>query len=183
MDCSTNKKIITKSSWVLPFLLPSFSLQTPIEGLHQHDGDPSGEGCTLERRRWGRLGLCGGGCKFLGEGEGGERRPKREQDRGATAKPKEGGGAAIVLGGEEWAFLRQIEINGPNPLSRLCSRPQRTSQTNFYCFTNVCLLKFQTPKVQDPEEKKYKKDKLQLLFFFENWVSQGDSGCFLGTSP
>jgi hypothetical protein len=32
------------------FLLPPTN--SPIKSLHQHDGDPSGEGCTLEKGRW-----------------------------------------------------------------------------------------------------------------------------------
>jgi hypothetical protein len=44
---------ITLGSSFPPSFLPSSSLQTPMEGSHPHDGEPSGEGCTLERRRWG----------------------------------------------------------------------------------------------------------------------------------
>jgi hypothetical protein len=87
---------------------------------------------------------------------------KKEREGEAKGRTREGGyktkrgrrGSVRVLGGKEWASLRRIEINGSNPLSRLCSRPQRTSQTKFYYFTDVCLLKLQTPIAQDPEEKK-----------------------------
>jgi hypothetical protein len=37
----------------------------------------------------------------------------------------------------------------------------------FYCFTEVCLLKLQTPIAQDMEEKR----KINFNFFSENWVS------------
>jgi hypothetical protein len=100
------------------------------------------------------------------EGEGGAAAKGRTREgEGRLQKPKEGGGGRLGFWGGEWAPLRQIKINGPNPLSRLCSRPQRTSQTRFYYFTDVCLLKLQPPIAQDPEEKKRKKNKLQLLFF------------------
>jgi hypothetical protein len=99
-----------------------------------------------------------------GEGEGGGQRENKRG--GAAAKPKDGrGGSARVLGGKEWAPLRRIEINDPNPLSRLCSRPQCISQTRFYCFTDVCLLKLQTPIAQDPEEKKEKGINFNFSFF------------------
>jgi hypothetical protein len=92
--------------------------------------------------------------QVLGGRRRGRGRPKGEQERGATKTKRGRRGSARVLGGKEWASLRRIEINGSNPLSRLCSRPQRTSQTKFYYFTDVCLLKLQTPIAQDPEEKK-----------------------------
>jgi hypothetical protein len=119
----------------------------------------------LERWRWGGARVVVG-CKNLRKEEMGGRRPKGTRGRGAAAnKGDKGEGAARVLGGKEWASLRRIEINGPKPFSRLCSQPQRTSQTKFYCFTDVCLLKLQTPIAEDPEEKKKKRINFKFSFF------------------
>jgi hypothetical protein len=49
----------------------------------------------LEMRRWG----------------GGQREDKR-----GGCKTKEGGGGRLGFGGEEWAPIRRIKVNGPNPL-------------------------------------------------------------------
>jgi hypothetical protein len=80
------QKIITKSHWVLPFLLPS-SHQFSNQNLHPHEGDSArksgtwrredgrgwrpnareggGGGCTIER------GLGGGAARVWGLGGGG----------------------------------------------------------------------------------------------------------------
>jgi hypothetical protein len=121
----------------------------------------------LERGRWGATRVVVG-CKNLRKEEMGGWWPKGTRGTGGgQTKEQEGGreptkgtrgrGRLGFGGAEEWASLRRIEINGTKPFSCLCSRPQRTSQTKFYYFTDVCLLKLQTPIVEDPKEKKRKK--------------------------
>jgi hypothetical protein len=72
----------------------------------------------------------GGGEEGL---EGGAAAAKPARKRGACTKGDKREGR-LGFGGEEWASLRRIEINGPKPLPRLSSRPQHTSQTKFVLF-------------------------------------------------
>jgi hypothetical protein len=69
----------------LEFFLSSFLLpptKTPIEGLHQHDGDPSGEGLHLGEEEMGEAARTWGEKET--EGCGGQ----REDKRGAAAKQR-----------------------------------------------------------------------------------------------
>jgi hypothetical protein len=97
-----------------------------------------------------------GGCKWGGEEEGGG---------GCKWGGEEEGGAAATIGRGRWgrlglgrrggrALIHWIEINGPNSLSHLSSRPQRKKYQKIYCFPEECLLKLQTPMPQNMKEKR-----------------------------
>jgi hypothetical protein len=64
-----------------------------------------------------------GGLQKLGGEETEEGGGQREDKRGAGCKTKREEGGRLGLGGKGWAPIRRIEINDPNPLSCLCSRP------------------------------------------------------------
>jgi hypothetical protein len=82
------QNLITNSPWVLPFLLPSSSLQIPIEIAATRQRNTR-EGCTLEGGRNGGTArvLGGEGCKGLRRKKMGEGRGRRPRERGG-----EGGG-------------------------------------------------------------------------------------------
>ena len=64
-----------------------------------------------------------GGCKWGGEEEGGAAATIGERERGSAR-----------VGEERGAPIHRIEINGPNSLSPLSSRPQRKKCQKIYCF-------------------------------------------------
>jgi hypothetical protein len=70
----------------------------------------------------------------------------------ATIGKRERGSARV--GEERGAPIHRIEINGPNSLSHLSSRPQRKKCQKIYCFPEECLLKLQTPMPQNMKEKR-----------------------------
>jgi hypothetical protein len=85
------QKLNINSPWVLPFLLPSSSLQTPIE-IAATRRRTTREGCTLEggkRNGGGAARVLGDeGCKGL----------RKKMGEGAAAKIPRGKGAARVRG-------------------------------------------------------------------------------------
>jgi hypothetical protein len=70
----------------------------------------------------------------------------------ATIGERERG--SVRVGEERGAPIHQIEINGPNSLSHLSSRPQRKKCQKIYCFPEECLMKLQTPMLQNMKEKR-----------------------------
>jgi hypothetical protein len=66
----------------------------------------------------------GGGCQWGGE---------QEREGGGCNPIGEKEGAARV-GEDRGAPIHRIEINGPNSLSPLSSRPQRKKCQKIYCF-------------------------------------------------
>jgi hypothetical protein len=129
MNCSTNKKITTRSPWVIPSLLSSSSHQNsnwrlaPTRRRSKRGGAAPWRGGD-----GGRLGLCDGAAARTWGRRRGRGAAAKGWTRGGGCKTKEGGGGRLGLGGKEWAPIHRIEINGPNSLSCLCSRPQRISQ-------------------------------------------------------
>jgi hypothetical protein len=75
-----------------------------LAALHQHEGDPSGEGLHLGEEEMGEgSGCVMGRLQVLGEeGEGGGRWPKGGQEGrgGGGCKTKEGGGGSARVGGK-----------------------------------------------------------------------------------
>jgi hypothetical protein len=66
----------------------------------------------------------GGGCQWGGEQEReGRLQPIGEKERGVAR-----------VGEERGAPIHRTEINGPNSLSLLSSRPQRKKCQKIYCF-------------------------------------------------
>ena len=95
-----------------------------------------------------------GGCKWGGEEEGGVAATIGERERGSAR-----------VGEERGAPIHRIEINGPNSLSHLSSRPQQKKMPKDLLFPKECLLKLQTPMPQNMKEKR----KRNLTSFSENW--------------
>jgi hypothetical protein len=110
---------------------------------------------------WGRSRRGGG----RGEGRGRLQMGRRGRGRGRLQQLGRRRGGRLGLGRREGAPIHQIEINGPNSLSHLSSRPQRKKCQNIYCFPEECLLKLQTPMPPNMKEKRKKK----FNFFSENW--------------
>jgi hypothetical protein len=109
---------------------------------------------------WWRLQVLGGRRRGRGQ------HPKGEQERGVAAKPKEGGGGRLGFWGGRGGGTTPRGgrgaargVGGKSGLPSVGSRSTAQirshvcAQTKFYCFTNLCLLKLQTPIAQDPEEK------------------------------
>jgi hypothetical protein len=93
------QKIITKSHWVLPFLLPS-SHQLSNRNLHPHEGDPARKS-GIWRREDGRGAAAALGKREereYGGGGGGGQMLEREGGGGCTRERGLGGGAARVRG-------------------------------------------------------------------------------------
>jgi hypothetical protein len=86
----------------------------------------------------------GGGCQWGGE---------EEREGVAATNWGEGEGSARV-GEERGAPIHRIEINGPNSLSHLSSRPQRKKMPKDLLFPEECLLKLQTPMPQNMKENR-----------------------------
>jgi hypothetical protein len=97
-----------------------------------------------------RGGKGGGGCNHWGVGEGSAR-----------------------VGEEKGAPIHRIEINGPNLLSHLSSRPQRKKMPKDLLFPEECLLKLQTPMPQNMKEKR----KRNLTSFQKIGVSHYHFSC------
>jgi hypothetical protein len=85
-----------------------------------------------------------GCCPRGGEEEGGSGCNKLWRGRGGRQGLGRRGGAPI----------HRIEINGPNSLSDLSSRPQRKKMPKDLLFPEECLLKLQTPMPQNNKKKK-----------------------------
>jgi hypothetical protein len=66
----------------------------------------------------------GGGCQWGGE----------QEREGAAATNWGEGEGRLGLGRRGGALIHRIEINGPNSLSPLSSRPQRKKCQKIYCF-------------------------------------------------
>jgi hypothetical protein len=84
-----------------------------------------------------------GSGKWGGEEEGGAAATIGERERGSAR-----------VGEERGAPIYRIEINGPNSLSHLSSRPQRKKCQKIYCFPEERLLKLQTPMLKNMKEKR-----------------------------
>jgi hypothetical protein len=76
-----------------------------------------------------------------------------KRGRGAAATNWGEGEGAARVGKERGAPIHRIEINGPNSLSPLSSRPQQKMPKNLL-FSEECLLKLQTPMPQNMKEKR-----------------------------
>ena len=79
---------------------------------------------------------------------------RRGRGRGRLQQLGRGRGGRLGLGRRGGALIHRIEINGPNSLSHLSSRPQRKKCQKIYCFPEECLLKLQTPMPQNMKEKR-----------------------------
>jgi hypothetical protein len=79
---------------------------------------------------------------------------RRGRGRGRLQQLGRGRGSRLGLGRRGGALIHRIEINGPNSLSHLSSRPQRKKCQKIYCFPEECLLKLQTPMPQNMKEKR-----------------------------
>jgi hypothetical protein len=103
----------------ISLILSSSSIQRapPLLDPCYMGGDLEGGGSHGEGR---------GGCQWGGEQEreGAAATPIGERERGAARVGEERGGAPI----------HRIEINGPNSLSPLSSRPQQKKCQKIYCF-------------------------------------------------
>jgi hypothetical protein len=86
------QKLNMNLPWVLPFLLPSSSLQTPIE-IAATRRRTTREGCTLAggKRNGGARVFSGEGCKGL------RRKKIGEGGRGGVQEKGEGKGAAAKI--------------------------------------------------------------------------------------
>jgi hypothetical protein len=71
---------------------------------------------------------------------------RRAREEGGGCNPiGERRGTAARVGEERGAPIHRIEINGPNSLSPLSSRPERKKMPKDLLFSEECLLKLQTP--------------------------------------
>jgi hypothetical protein len=131
--------------------------------LHQRDVDPSEEGATLgEEEMGGRLGL-----RWLQElEEGGDGRGGGQGLQGGGGCTRENkGGLARVVGknsGLPTARSRSTVQTQPHACAPV---PRVQNKHKFYCFTDVYLLKFQTPIAWDPKEKNKEKKNSNFSFF------------------
>ena len=132
-----------------------------MEGSHPHDREPSGEGYTLERRRWGAARVEGWWLQSLGEEGDGERGCDGQQ------RERGGGGGCKTKGGRGRLGLRGELVGSPppdretRPKLALTSalNPSAQVQQEFYCFTGECFLKIPNPSSTGPgRENKEKKE-------------------------
>jgi hypothetical protein len=165
--------MITKSPWVLPFLLPFFLLppsELQWKCSQPHDGEPSRKGYTLEGRRWGAARVEGVVLQSLGEEGGGEmgegRQPTQGQRGGGRLQQKGNrGGAARVKGVGLVGFPPPDRDPRPKLAPTSALDPSAQVRREFYWFTGECFLKKDPNRVaQDPEEKTKKEKRRNFNF-------------------